>query len=80
MKNLGTLVLFDNLLKTIPDNIGELKNLKELILDDNLLENIPESLTQCKKLIHLDLSRNKLSEANKEKIKQPFSYIQKLIL
>ena len=54
-KDLKSLML-QNIVRSLPDNIGELKNLEFLALTDNKnLESLPESLSNCEDLVFVNL-------------------------
>jgi Leucine-rich repeat (LRR) protein len=68
-KNLKSLNLSDNLLKELPEEIGNLKNLVHLDLSYNQIRDLPESITQCKKLKYLNLMYTYIAK-DKEKRKE----------
>jgi leucine-rich repeat protein SHOC2 len=58
--NLQVLNLSSNLIKIIPNNIGDLVNLQELYLDRNHISEIPEEIGKLCKLRKVILSNNKI--------------------
>ena len=56
------LVMKNNLLKSIPDSIGNLVNLRTLYLSNNNLKSLPDSIGNLINLILCDLSANYLIE------------------
>jgi small GTP-binding protein len=60
LKNLTTLYLSNNQLKTLPAEIVELKNLTTLNLSRNQLTSLPAEIVELKNLTTLNLSRNPL--------------------
>jgi len=59
LKKVESFMLSKNMLKSIPEEIGEMDNLVRLYLADNDLETLPGSIARLKKLKSIDLSKNK---------------------
>ena len=60
-ENLKTLNLSENMLKNLPNNIGNLGSLKKLNLKANQLNSIPESIGELNEIESLILGNNNLS-------------------
>ena len=60
LRNLTSVSFSNNLLETLPHNIGNLENLTELNVLKNKIRYLPESLCILKKLERLDLCNNSL--------------------
>jgi Leucine-rich repeat (LRR) protein len=60
LETLEELDLYDNMLKTVPTEIGKLKQIKVLRLGSNELKSIPASIGEMTNLEFLDLGDNEL--------------------
>uniref|UniRef100_A0A7S0DYP3 Protein kinase domain-containing protein n=1 Tax=Hanusia phi TaxID=3032 RepID=A0A7S0DYP3_9CRYP len=64
--SLKSLVLTDNLLKSLPSSIGKLTDLQKIMLSNNKLSSLPAELALCKKLELIRLSKNELKAIPKD--------------
>ncbi|MBS0289891.1 MAG: hypothetical protein JSS07_07660 [Proteobacteria bacterium] len=60
LKNLETMHLYNNLLQTLPEEIGRCKSLKDLLCFNNQIQTLPESLGLCQALERLWCQQNSL--------------------
>lgn len=60
--NLRWLILTDNLLETLPAELGQCQRLQKLMLAGNLLSQLPSSLANCQNLELLRIAANQLTE------------------
>ena len=56
------LILTNNLLRSLPDSIGQLSKLQKLMLAGNKLQILPQSLSNCHNLQLIRLAANQLTE------------------
>lgn len=56
------LILTDNLIETLPDNLGDCTALQKLMLAGNRLGRLPQSLARCERLELLRISSNALTQ------------------
>ena len=59
--HLGTFLLYDRGITTIPESIGDLDNLEMIYFFENEIESVPESIGNLINLRFLDLGRNNIS-------------------
>ena len=68
---LRCLILTDNLIKTLPDSLGERPRLQKLALAGNQLTHLPQTLAQAHNLELVRISANKLTECPEQLLNLP---------
>ncbi|CAL1536069.1 unnamed protein product, partial [Lymnaea stagnalis] len=62
MGNLKDLSVSGNMLKSLPNEIGNCKQLVTLSVSENCLTKLPHSLKRCQELTRLDIDKNNFAE------------------